>query len=178
MKREEQLKQCSNCKNRKFDEKLGTICGLTDNLPEFTGVCKDFIEESREVRLERLAKEQKIVTTKKNLNQGSYVLLFLGLYNVMMGIFEAFYILNHQLIFGIIDWIFASFYIAFGIWSFYKPYPAFISALIYYIFINVIFVILDPINIISDIIWKILIIAFFVYTIKIAKTSNQIINPK
>jgi len=43
MKREEQLKQCSVCKNRKFDEDLGTICGLTDYFPSFNGVCKDFI---------------------------------------------------------------------------------------------------------------------------------------
>lgn len=172
MTREERLKQCLNCKNRKFDEELGTICGLTDYFPTFTGVCKDFIEESREVRLERLAKEQKIATTKRNLNQGRYVVLFIGLFYIIMGVFEGFYTKDHQLLYGIIDWGIASFYIAFGVWSFFKPYPAFVLTLIFYSSLVVLFSILDPINIINGITWKILVIAFLVYTIKIARKEH------
>jgi hypothetical protein len=56
------------------------ICGLIDDLPTFSGICKDYIEESREVRLQRLAKEQEIATTKKTLNQGRYSLIVIGLF--------------------------------------------------------------------------------------------------
>jgi hypothetical protein len=174
MNRTEQLKQCSVCKNRKFDEKLGTICGLTNHLPTFFGNCKDYIEESREVRLQRLAEEQKIATIKKNLNQGSYVLLFIGLFYVIMGVFEAFYILNHQLLYGIIDWGIASIFIGFGILSFFKPYAAFVSGLVYYILLIVLFAALDPITIVNNLVIKILIIAFFIYTIKIARNERSI----
>jgi len=174
MNRIEQLKQCSVCKNRKFDEKLGTICGLTNNLPTFFGNCKDFIEESREVRLKRLAEEQKIANIKKNLNQGSYVLLFIGLFYVIMGVFEAFYILNHQFLYGIIDWGIASIFIGLGIFSFFKPYAAFVSGLVYYILLIVLFSAFDPISIFNNLVFKILIISFFIYTIKIARNQRSI----
>ena len=76
------------------------------------------------------------------------------------------------LILGILGFLFWK-YIAFGIWSFFKPYYAFLSALIYYILLIILFSLLDPMNIISGITWKILIIAFLVYTIKIAKKEHS-----
>jgi type II secretory pathway component PulF len=173
MNRDEQLKQCGVCKNRKFDPKVGTICGLIDDLPTFSGICKDYIEESREVRLQRLAKEQEIATTKKTLNQGRYSLIVIGLFYVIMGVFEAFIIPNHELLYGIIDWGIASIFIGLGIWSFFQPYPALISGLVYYILLILLFAILDPMTIFGGIIWKILVIAFLVYSIKIAKNERS-----
>jgi hypothetical protein len=91
-----------------------------------------------------------------------------------MGVFEAFYILNHQLLYGIIDWGIASIFIGFGILSFFKPYAAFVSGLVYYILLIILFAALDPITIVNNLVIKILIIAFFIYTIKIARNERSI----
>jgi 4-hydroxybenzoate polyprenyltransferase len=59
------------------------------------------------------------------------------------------------------------------IWSFFQPYPALISGLVYYILLILLFAILDPMTIFGGIIWKILVIAFLVYSIKIAKNERS-----
>ena len=101
------------------------------------------------------------------------MLLIIGLFYVIMGVFEGFYIPNHQLLYAFIDWGIASIFIGLGILSFFKPYLAFVSGLVYYILLIVLFASLDPISIFNNLILKILIIAFFVYTIKIANNVRS-----
>ncbi len=43
MKREDQLKFCKKCLNRKLDLQQGLICNLTQKRADFEGECKDFI---------------------------------------------------------------------------------------------------------------------------------------
>lgn len=42
MTREEQLKQCKNCLNRKLDMNLGLLCELTGRKADFEGECSSF----------------------------------------------------------------------------------------------------------------------------------------
>jgi antitoxin component YwqK of YwqJK toxin-antitoxin module len=45
MTRNEHLKFCKKCQNRKFDPQRGLICNLTDQIADFEGECKDFIHD-------------------------------------------------------------------------------------------------------------------------------------
>lgn len=44
MKREEHIKFCEICSNKKFDFKVGVICGLTMKVADFEESCDDFVE--------------------------------------------------------------------------------------------------------------------------------------
>jgi hypothetical protein len=44
MKREERLKFCETCSNKKFDLNQGTICGLTMKIADFENQCDDYNE--------------------------------------------------------------------------------------------------------------------------------------
>lgn len=46
MNREEQLRYCKRCTNRKLDTKQGLVCNLTQQKATFTGECKDFTFDS------------------------------------------------------------------------------------------------------------------------------------
>ena len=173
MNRDEQLKQCGVCKNKAFNPKHGTICGLTNELPTFSGTCKDYLEDEREVRLQRLATEKEESETKKTLNKGRYALIVIGALYILIGILEGFIVSGNQLLFGIIDWIIAAIFIGLGVWSFYKPYVALISGLIFYLSLNLLFAIVDPMTIIKGIILKIIIISYLIYSIKVAKNERS-----
>jgi hypothetical protein len=173
MDRDDQLKFCSVCKNRTFNPKHGTICGLTNELPTFSGTCKDYLEDEREVRLQKLATEKEESETKKTLNKGRYALIVIGALYILMGILEGFIVAGSQLLFGIIDWVIAAVFIGLGVWSFYKPYVALISGLIFYLSLNLLFAVVDPMTIIKGIVLKIIIISYLIYSIKVAKNERS-----
>lgn len=174
MEREEQLKLCNVCKNRKFNPKVGTICGLTDELPTFSGTCNDYIEESNAVRLQKLAQDKIVAETNKTLNKGRYALFVIGGISFLVGFWEAFLIPGHQLLFGIIDWTFGLMFIGLGVWSYYKPFVALLSGLCLYVSLILILAIIDPYTIFRGVIWKIAVISFLVYAIKIARDEEKI----
>lgn len=176
MDRDAQLKFCSVCKNRTFNPKLGTICGLTNELPTFSGTCVDYIEETREVRLQKLETEKEESETKKTLNKGRYALIVIGALYILMGILEGFLMPGNQLLFGIVDWVIAAIFIGLGVWSFTKPYVALISGLIFYLSLNLLFAVVDPMNIIKGVVLKIIIISYLIYSIKVQKTNALLSN--
>jgi hypothetical protein len=45
MTREEYVKVCSQCSNRKFDRQVGVICGLTEKIAAFEGTCSTFVAD-------------------------------------------------------------------------------------------------------------------------------------
>jgi hypothetical protein len=173
MDRDAQLKFCSVCKNKTFNPKHGTICGLTNELPMFSGTCKDYLEDEREVRLQKLVTEKEESETKKTLNKGRYALIVIGALYILMGFLEGFLMAGNQLLFGIIDWIIAAIFFGLGVWSFYKPYVALISGLIFYLLLILLFAIVDPMNIIKGIVLKIIIISYLIYSIKVAKNEHS-----
>lgn len=172
MNRDDQLKFCGVCKNKTFNPKHGTICGLTNELPTFSGTCKDYLEDEREVRLQKLSTEKEEFETKKTLNKGRYALIVIGALYILMGFLEGFLMAGNQLLFGIINWFIAAIFIGFGVWSIYKPYVALISGLIFYLSLILLFAIVDPITIIKGIVLKIIVISYLIYSIKVAKNEK------
>ena len=78
MTREEQLKLCSVCKNRKVDLKRGLVCSLTDEYATFDGECKDYvIDQEESERKEKQAEEIKKSYRKQDLyNDVVFCLIF------------------------------------------------------------------------------------------------------
>lgn len=173
MNREAQLKFCGVCKNRTFNPKHGTICGLTNELPTFSGMCKDYLEDEREIRLQTLSKEKEISETKKTLNKGRYALIVIGGLYLLIGVFEAFFMIENQLIFGLLDWGIGAVFIGLGIWSFYKPFVALLSGLIFYIALNLLFALIEPMTLFSGLILKFIVISYLIYSIKVAQNEQS-----
>ena len=57
MTREEMLKFCSVCKNRKMDLKRGLVCSLTDDYADFDPVCENYSQDIEEKRWKSIVKE-------------------------------------------------------------------------------------------------------------------------
>ncbi|MCK4662290.1 MAG: hypothetical protein KAT68_05455 [Bacteroidales bacterium] len=62
MTREDQIKFCQVCKNRKFNPQIGLICGLTNEKAQFTDTCESYDEDSELIKRE---KERAEVNPKK-----------------------------------------------------------------------------------------------------------------
>jgi|GEM_PF-1961698 hypothetical protein len=46
MTREQQLKYCKNCQNRKLDLQQGLVCNITGKLADFELVCENFVADN------------------------------------------------------------------------------------------------------------------------------------
>jgi hypothetical protein len=173
MTREERLKFCSVCTNRAFNPKQGMICGITNEVASFEGTCADYKEDAREVVIEDRKKQGVIGETNKSLNKGRYALFIVaGLY-VIVGYMEAYVILGHELLFGIIDWSIAAIFIGLGIWSYYKAFLAMVIGLGLYVLINLLLAWAEPSSLFSGIIWKAIVITYLVYGIKTAREEEK-----
>lgn len=62
MTRQEHLKFCKLCSNRKLDLRQGLVCSLTDKIADFNGECEDFIRDES-VKEEVLTEEQSATET-------------------------------------------------------------------------------------------------------------------
>ena len=78
MTREERLKFCSLCKNRKEDFKRGLLCSLTNEKATFEGECKDYVlDESEEAKQKRQKEElQKEVKKQDWYNDLAFCAIF------------------------------------------------------------------------------------------------------
>ncbi len=171
MERSTQLKFCNSCINKATHSEHGTICGLTNELPTFTTFCDDFLEKKSTLDI---ALEMEAADNKKLLNKGRYSLIFIGGLYILVGIYEAFFMSGHQLLFGIIDWGIALIFIGIGIWSFYKSFVALVTGLAVYILLILLFALVDPTTIFKGIIWKAMIISFLFYAIKTARDEKTL----
>jgi len=173
MTREERLKFCSVCKNRAFNPKQGMICGITNEKAAFEGNCPDYLEDEREIIIEDRKKQGVIGETKKSLNKGRYTLFIVGGLYLIVGYLEAYVILGHELIFGIVDWSIAALFIGLGIWSYYKAFLAMVVGLGLYLLIILLLALAEPSTLFSGIIWKAIVITYLVYGIKTAKDEAK-----
>lgn len=169
MTREEQLKFCAVCKNRSFDAQVGITCGLTNKIADFEVSCPDYIEDDYEKNLAENRSIDQNLQSKKRINRGRIAIFVLAALYVFVGFKEAFWDIYHDIMYGIIDWGIAAIFIGIGIWSYYKPFPAFISGLVLYVLTILLVVAFDPSTILSGIIWKVIIILALVNAIKEAK---------
>lgn len=169
MTREERLEYCGVCKNRGFDPKQGIVCGLTQEAPTFEGHCIDYTEDVKEKENNTKWKSSLKSETKKSVNKGRIALFIIaGLY-VLAGFVEGFVTNGGVLIAGIIDWIVAAMFVGVGIWSYYRPFLAFIVGLSLYAFLVLLIAYFDPSTLWRGIIWKVLIVTYLIYGIQSAR---------
>ncbi|NVK66034.1 MAG: hypothetical protein HWE22_15700 [Flavobacteriales bacterium] len=172
MTREEYIKICSVCTNRKFSPKEGIICGLTDKPANFELSCPDYEEDSNEVRLVEMKNNHDTKQSNKVVNRARIVLFVVaGLY-AFVGVYEAFFMLGAHILFGTIDWIVSAIFIGLAIFSYKKAFLALILGLGVYLGLILLLAVLDPMTIVQGIIWKILIVTLLVLGIKEAKSSK------
>ena len=75
MTREDQLKLCSVCKNRKIDDKRGLLCSLTDEYVDTEVECLNFSQD--EAESEKLEQENSEFYSKEDLrNDLIFCLMF------------------------------------------------------------------------------------------------------
>lgn len=172
MTRQEYIKICSVCSNRKFNPKEGIVCGLTDKPADFELTCSYYNEDPNEVRLATMKEKHDKQQSNRVVNRGRIGLYIVaGLY-ALAGIYEAFFMLGAEVLFGIIDWIVAGIFIGLAILSYKKAFIAMVTGLAVYLLLIVLLAIVDPTTIIQGVIWKILITALLVHGIKEAKSTE------
>lgn len=173
MTREEHLKFCAVCTNRSFDPKVGITCGLTSQVADFEVNCNTYVEDEKEVERNKKWEETLKIDTKTSINKGRIALFLIGGFYVLVGLLESFYIENHHIIFGIIDWVLAASFLGLAIWSYTKPYLALILGLVWYLLLNAFLGYFDPSTIVNGIIWKIAIIFMLLYGISASKGQER-----
>ena len=79
MTREERLKFCSVCKNRKVNYQKGLMCSLTDDFAAFEGECKDYVLDEAE----KTKTEEKKEELQKDLKKQDWYndALFCGMFS-------------------------------------------------------------------------------------------------
>jgi hypothetical protein len=168
MDRDQQLKFCSVCKNRGYNKTRGIICGLTKELPSFTENCSSYKEDSLAVLRKKIDKakekneEQEQVTI---VRRGSYALYFVGTLFIVSGFYEAFFIKNHQLTFGIINWLIAGMFIVFGYLVNFFPFISLLLGTLVYLSLNLITISIDTTNILTGVWLKVIITAYLFYAL-------------
>lgn len=173
MTREEYIKICSTCTNRKFNPKQGIICGLTDRPADFELSCPNYNEDANEVRLATMKQKHDKQQSNKVVNRARVVLfLVAGLY-AFVGVYEAFFMYGAHILFGIIDWIVAAIFIGLAIFSYKKAFLALVLGLGVYLGLIILLAVLNPLTLVQGIIWKIVIVTLLVLGIKEAKSSES-----
>ncbi len=95
MTREEHLKFCKLCRNKKFDKMQGMICGLTDKLADFAEECSSYNEDTELKKTEELNKAEKELLSKvagsgkrlaNYIIDGIFFLIFTFFFGIVLGI--------------------------------------------------------------------------------------------
>lgn len=172
MTRQEYIAICSMCTKRSFDPKHGIICGLTNAPADFSGNCKDYDEDIVEVKHKKLNDNYETKQTKKGINKGRIALFVIGGFYLLIGFYEAFFILGADLLFGIIDWVLAAVFIGLGVLSYSKASLSLMLGLGFYILIILLLAAIEPLTLLSGIIWKIIFIVWLVYGISAARKEE------
>jgi len=107
------------------------------------------------------------------VNKARNILFVLSVLNVLAGVLLGI-VINKDIPVLIGSVLSAAIYLALGLWSRKKPFPAIITGLFVYITFIVIAALFNPASIISGLIWKGLIISGFVYGYRGAKEAEHI----
>lgn len=171
--RENQLHYCQICLNRSFDSKQGIICGITNKKATFQTTCPDFSPDEKETTLIEQTNKIAAKEDAKEVNNARTTLFVItGLY-ILIGIYEAFIMSEHALIFGVIDWIVAGIFLGLALFSFKQPFTALLSGLIVYVTILLLLALTDPSTLFHGIIWKLAIIYYLIMGIKISRNMES-----
>jgi hypothetical protein len=175
MTRQEHLAFCSVCLNRSFDPKQGIVCGLTKEVAHFDPTCIDFKEDAAELRIahEKVAEEKSI--KKKTINKARIALFLIGGLYVIVGFLEAYVLPEHELLYGIIDWVVAGIFIGLGVWSYKAPVPSLITGLVVYVTLVLLLAAIDVSTLFQGVIWKVAIIYYLIHGIKTAREEAKLV---
>ena len=95
--REQQLKYCKRCKNRKMDLKQGLICSLTGQKADFYKECPDFIfDEEEHYNIKKKEKQVIIKRDERDINISTYIIFFLAALFIFISILLIF---NEKIVF-------------------------------------------------------------------------------
>lgn len=178
MTKQERIQICGVCTKRAFDLKKGTICSLTKESPAFDNTCPDFIEDKKIKKAEENRINEQKSSADNTINKGRYALFIIGGIYTLIGFYEGFAMIDHDILYGIVDWVIAGIFIGLGVWSYRKASLAMIIGLSVYILIIILLALGDPSTILSGIIWKVLIISGLVMAIKQARSVEVKTTPK
>ncbi len=119
------------------------------------------IEKSKRIAAEIMAKS-KIGDVEKQVKNARITLFVLAGLFIIIGIYEGYVADGHDEFFAYIDWGLAALYIGLGFWSKTRPFTAILIGFILYIALILMNAFLDPMTLVSGILWKIVIISFLV----------------
>lgn len=185
MEREHQLKFCSVCKNRAYNKTSGIICGLTKELPTFEEKCDTYKEDSIAVlrkKIDKAKEKNEELEQVTVVRRGSYALYFVGILFIISGFYEAFFIKDHQLSFGVINWVIAALFIVLGVLVNFFPFVSLLLGTLLYLSLNLITISIDTSNILTGVWLKVIITAYLFYALitsrnlpKRQKNNNNLI---
>ena len=75
--KEDQLKFCKVCKNKRMNVQKGIVCGLTGEKPDFNELCPNYEEDPKEVQKVNLIKAEKEKQYKELVFNSGWLFLFL-----------------------------------------------------------------------------------------------------
>jgi len=118
-------------------------------------------------------KEQLLEEHQSSVNKARYILYSLAALDLVYGLIDGL-LIEKKMIVVIAGLIGGLIYFLFGLWSRKQALPAILTGLIVYVFFNVISAFADPTSIYKGFIWKILIIASFIYGYLGARDSKKL----
>ena len=175
--KEERVKYCMTCTNRKFSHHEGVICGLTNQVATFSEECTDYSPDEKQLKLRKLRKREALDNARKKLRNVRIAIFVIASLTIFYGFYEAFFMAGANVIFGVIDWFMGAVFIGLGIWSYSKPFLSFVIAFSIYVLIQVLFFIVEPVSIFKGIILKGVIIYTFIVGIQQAKKEKESLKP-
>lgn len=156
---------CMNCQTvLASDDVFCGKCGFPERGTE---------EEQRNYRLKIASRKRLLKSANKKVKNGKTVLYVLAGLNVLAGIIE---MVRYEDIAALVaSLVLAVIYLVLAAWSDKQPFAAILTGFIIYITIQLLSVILDPINILSGIVLKIIIITVFIKGIKSAREAQDVL---
>jgi len=159
----EEKKVCSNCKSDiDSSEKFCNNCGFPENGDE---------KEKTKFNFGIKLKKEALADANKKLKQVRILLYVLAGLNLVMGLF---WILNEETFFDAIGSFFGAvvFFIC-AFWVKKQPLTGVLAAFIFWLVVQSLVIFIDPALLLKGIIWKVLIVGFFIKGIQSAKDVKE-----
>lgn len=159
------LSVCYLCKqtNLNKDDKFCLNCGFPQGGTQ---------SEQWKFIIENRKKKSAIRESQKIINRGRNILFIVAALNILPFLFGD----NIVLLIGL---IISGIYIGLGFWSIKKPFPAILTGLVFYVTLYLFFGILDPMNFLRGLMWKVIIsgaLLFALYSIKdLEKLKKEVV---
>jgi len=160
------MTECKNCKTQLIDSLSACI---TCNFP-INGSEK---EQARFIAKQVIDKAD-VKESFSRLKNARYILFFLGGFYLLVPIVSL--IKEANIVLFIINFLIGIFFIGSGLLTFKKPKIALIIPLCLIVFYYLILLIVDPISLMSGILWKVIVLSGLIYGLVSILKSDKILN--